>query len=271
MEVRFYQDVAPAVPVSLPPVLAAQSALGRGTTLVLADVTEAGARPGSPGEMLTAAQATLVIDQLAHLHARFWQYPQRDHMYRWLAGPVRRLEDSLGTALAVPLMRRGLQRAGHTIPKALHAPAMRYARQRRRVMRILEAGPRTLVHHDCHPGNLFWQQGQPGFLDWQLVRFGEGIGDVAYFLATALDPTTRRQHEAALLARYQQRLTDHGVTGLDASHFWQRYRAHLTYPFEAMVVTLAVGGMMAIESNLEFIRRAAAAVEDLDAFAVTLA
>jgi hypothetical protein len=36
-----------------------------------------------------------------------------------------------------------------------------------------------------------------------------------------------------------------------------------------MVVTLAVGGMMELESNLELIRRAAAAVDDLDAFAVT--
>ena len=53
--------------------------------------------------------------------------------------------------------------------------------------------------------------------------------------------------------------------GLDA--LTARYRAHLVYPFEAMVVTLAVGGMMALESNLELIRRTAAAVADHSAFA----
>jgi aminoglycoside phosphotransferase (APT) family kinase protein len=59
-------------------------------------------------------------------------------------------------------------------------------------MRALALGPKTLVHHDCHPGNLFWTQSQPGFLDWQLIRLGEGIGDIAYFLATALEPECRR-------------------------------------------------------------------------------
>jgi hypothetical protein len=46
----------------------------------------------------------------------------------------------------------------------------------------------------------------------------------------------------------------------------QRYRAHLIYPFEAMIVTLAIGGMMSLESNHELLRRTAAAVEDLDVF-----
>jgi len=263
--------MALSVPVIQPTVLPAQRKRQWRTTLVLSDVTEDGARPGTPDEALTATQAALVVEQLAHLHACFWNTASLDHEYRWLAGPVRRWEDRLGAAFAVPLMQRGLQRAGGTIPSSLHAPARRYARQRRQVMRFLAQGPRTLVHHDCHPGNIFWKHAQPGLLDWQLVRIGEGIGDVAYFLATALDPNTRRKHEASLLAQYQQSLAAHGIMALDASQLLHRYRAHLVYPFEAMVVTLAVGGMMALESNLELIRRAAAAVEDLDAFAVTLA
>ena len=101
-----------------------------------------------------------------------------------------------------------------------------------------------------------------------LIRHpSEGIGDVAYFLATALTPETRRRHEAGFLAGYFQILADNGVTGIDLETLVQRYRAHLAYPFEAMLVTLAVGGLMESESNLELIRRTAAAVEDLDAFA----
>ncbi|MEY3881193.1 MAG: hypothetical protein RIQ94_1989, partial [Pseudomonadota bacterium] len=38
------------------------------------------------------------------------------------------------------------------------------------------------------------------------------------------------------------------------------------YAFEAMIITLAVGGMMDVEHNLELIRRTAAAVDALDAF-----
>jgi thiamine kinase-like enzyme len=265
-EVRFYNEAARGVPIAMPGVLAAQSAPGRGAILVLADVSESGAMAGQPGDVLSDAQAALVVRRLARLHARFWNKADFMQAYQWLAGPVRRLEDRLGTALAVPLMRRGLRCAGQLVPKKLHRLAVRYARQRARAMRFLSTAPLTLVHHDCHPGNLFWDGTKPGLLDWQLVRFGEGISDVAYFLATSLAPETRRNHETRLVATYVRELQDNGITGIELGDLLQRYRAHLAYPFEAMVVSLAVGGMMKLENNYELIRRTAAAVEDLDAF-----
>ena len=266
-EVRFYNEVARSVSVTVPHFLAAQSKFGRGATLVLTDVTEFGATLGSPGDALTFPQAAMVVEQLANFHARFWNKTNLDPAYRWLAGPVRRLEDFLGTAMAVPLMKRGLHQAGELVPSTLHAHAVHYARHRRQAMRFLTEAPQTLVHHDCHPGNLFWNQSQPGLLDWQLIRFGEGISDIAYFLSTALKPEIRRLHEASLIAIYAQCLEDNGVAGIDVKILQQRYRAHLIYPFEAMIVTLAVGGMMNLEINHELIRRTVAAVEDLGAFA----
>ena len=266
-EVRFYNEVARSISVTVPRFLAAQSELGKGSTLVLSDLTEFGAVPGNTGDALTFSQAASVVEQLATFHARFWNKENLDHTHRWLAGPVRRLEDFLGTALAVPLMKRGLHKAGELVPSALHIQAVHYARHRRQAMRFLTEAPQTVVHHDCHAGNLFWNQSQPGLLDWQMVRLGEGISDIAYFLSTALSTEIRRVHEASLIALYAQGLEENGVTGIDVNQLLQRYRAHLIYPFEAMVVTLAVGGMMNPEINHELIRRTAAAVEDLDAFA----
>jgi hypothetical protein len=267
-EVRFYNELAAAVPLSMPTCLAAQSRFGLGSTLVLADVGEHDGVPSCASDTLSLAQAELVIEQLACTHARFWNSVHLDPKYRWLAGPIRFLEDALGTALAVPLMKRGLQRAGAHIPSALHSPAINYARNRRAAMRFLSDAPKTLVHHDCHPGNLFWNKNRSavGFLDWQLVRIGEGVSDVSYFLSTALNPETRKLHEADLLVKYAQMLADNGVADIDNASLVQRYRAHLVYAFEAMVVTLAVGGMMNLDSNLELIRRTAKAVEELDAF-----
>ena len=266
-EVRFYNEVVRSVSVTVPLFLAAQSQLGKGSTLVLTDLTEFGVILGKPGDALTFPQAAMVVEQLAVFHARFWNKENLDHTHRWLAGPVRSMEDFLGSTLAVPLMKRGLDKAGNLVPPALHGPAIHYARHRRQAMRFLTEGPQTLIHHDCHAGNLFWNQSQPGLLDWQMVRFGEGISDIAYFLSTALNPETRRLHETSLIAIYTQGLEDNGVTGIDVNMLLQRYRAHLIYPFEAMIVTLAIGGMMNLESNHELIRRTAAAVEDLNAFA----
>ncbi len=269
-EVRFYREAAQAVPTALPEVLAAQSEPGIGAILVLGDLTEFGAIPGSPGDTLTPAQAALVVEQLARLHAHFWSRADFMQTLGWLAGPVRRLEDGLGTALAVPLMKLGLRRAGQIVPYAIHALAVHYARHRSRIMQFLSNAPQTLVHHDCHPGNLFWNKCLPGFLDWQLVRFGEGIGDIAYFLATSLTPEVRRTHETSLISAYAQELQNRGIPGIGIDKLMQRYRAHLIYPFEAMVVSLAVGGMMKLENNYELIRRATAAIEDRDAFGAIL-
>jgi hypothetical protein len=113
---------------------------------------------------------------------------------------------------------------------------------------------------------LFWNQSRPGLLDWQLVRFGEGISDVAYFLSTALKPETRRLHENNLLTIYKQDLINNGIAYSDTVNMQQRYRAHLIYPFEAMIVTLAIGGMMNLEHNYELLSRTVAAIEDHDVF-----
>src|SRR5690242_8633398 len=147
MEARFYRELAHTIPALVPVLLAAQSESGRGAVLVLADVAESGATAGNPGDTLTPSQAALVIAQLARFHAHFWDRSELLQTYGWLAGPVRRLEDGLGAALAVPLMKRGLRRAGQIVPHALQALAVRYARRRWSVMRFLSKAPQTLVHH----------------------------------------------------------------------------------------------------------------------------
>ena len=121
-EVRFYNELASTIPINMPDFIAAQSKFGVGATLVLFDIAESGASPGMPSDALTAIEASEVIKQLAKLHANFWNKVHNNHTYHWLAGPVRQLEDHLGTALSVPLMKRGLNLAGELIPSTLHAP-----------------------------------------------------------------------------------------------------------------------------------------------------
>ncbi|MFK5950063.1 MAG: phosphotransferase [Methylococcales bacterium] len=265
-ETRFYNELAGSTPVTKPTALFANSKLFKGSTLVLNDITEQGGIPGHASDTLTVEQAQLIIEQLAGLHAQFWGETDNNPKYNWLSGPVRQLEDLLGSALAVPLMKRGLNKAGDIVKPTLHQPAIQYARQRRKTMRFLAQGTQTIVHHDCHPGNLFWQNKKPGLLDWQMVRTGEGISDIAYFLATSLDSHTRKANEYQLIKHYIKELSKRGITHLNPKQIHQRYRVHLIYPLEAMLVTLAVGDMMDLAANKTLIKRAASAVEDNNTF-----
>jgi aminoglycoside phosphotransferase (APT) family kinase protein len=135
-------------------------------------------------------------------------------------------------------------------------------------MKFLSGAPTTLLHHDCHPGNLFWHDDRPGFLDWQMVRIGEGVSDISYFMATALEPEIRRACERELLMEYHRIMCANSSFQYEFDYLFERYCAHLVYPFEAMVVTLAVGGLMELKSNLAMIRRSAQAVEDHNTFAL---
>ena len=63
------------------------------------------------------AKAITALPRLLPTEVRFYKelaghVPLNKPNFRWLAGPIRRLEDGLGTALAVPLMKRGLHLAG---------------------------------------------------------------------------------------------------------------------------------------------------------------
>lgn len=267
-EVRFYKSLSANIPVKLPEILAAETRFGGGSILVMTDLSASDFTPGRADDTLTLGQAEQVVERLAQLHGRYWNNPGLLKNHRWLKGFSHDIENHMGSLLAVPLMKGGLKHADSLIKRRLHSPAIRYAANRRQARRKLANESQTLVHYDCHPGNLFWTQSEPGFLDWQLVRIGEGIGDVAYFLATSLEPEVRRSHEKQLLNQYADSLSASGVIGIDEGKLFQRYRAHLVYPFEAMVVTLAIGGMMNRDSNLELIRRTAAAVDDHDSFAV---
>lgn len=266
-EVNFYKSLSVNTPLKLPPILAAQSQFGLGSTLVMADLAELGFQPGQTSDALSLEQAQKVVEHLAKFHSQFWEKPELLNTHRWLSGFNVSAENWLGSLLAVPLMKRGLSLADKLIADKLRKPALNYAANRRKIIKLLASGPQTLVHHDCHPGNFFWEGTTPGFLDWQLVRMGEGIGDIAYFLATSLTPQNRRAYENQLLKLYFTTLQAQGVADIDESGLYQRYRMHLTYPFEAMVITLALGNMMELNSNLELISRATSAIEDHDSFA----
>lgn len=263
-EAQVLQTLGPALPVTVPRVLACRR-IGLGAEIVMPDLTREGAVFTEPGRALQLEQVSAVIVELAALHAR---YAGRDRsaLPAWLDGPMARTEQRLASVLAVPLMRAGLARSPFIVAAHLRTEALAYARRRGRFMRAMADAPTGLVHRDCHPGNIFWQDTKPGLADWQLARLGPIVGDIAYLLATALSIADRRTHELDLLGHYARALRDHSVD-YDAARLLRDYRRHLAYAFEAMVVTAGIGAMMDPGVNAKLIERCTAAVEDQGTFA----
>jgi Phosphotransferase enzyme family len=268
-EVGFYRDAAPAVPLVVTGCLQAQASLGS-FRLVLDDLVTAGATTFRLGHELPMGVIEEALAALALLHSTFWNDPRlASREWSWCRSFVPAGEATLGWLLAPALAAVGRRRVVPALPDAVGRGLARYARLRTLVLRRLDHGPRTLLHHDCHPGNMAQlPDGRVVLFDWQLVRAGPWASDVAYLLATSLSADERRTHERRLLEHYLDALVGAGGRPPAVADAWQAYVANLVYPLEAMVVTLAFGAMQPPAAVRRVIERAAAAVVDHDAFAL---
>ena len=258
-EVKFYTELSDQVPIATPHCHGA-GRYWRGFIVVLEDLTDSGAILRRSTDKLSADEAASLLASLAAMHRQWWG---RTESYPWLALNPRR-ELRLGALLSPSLCRLGLRRVGSAVPKPLHQAISRYARNRRAAQAAMSAGPTTLIHNDCHPGNQFVAaNGRPGLIDWQLCRSGPWARDVAYLLSTSLDLETRRSTERDLLADYLDQL---GPVAPNFDEAWLAYRRNAVYTVEAMLVTAAVGVMMPKSTSLVLVNRAAAAAADLDSF-----
>ena len=258
-EVNFYSELRDLVPIATPRCYRAGH-FRFGFIVVLEDLVDAGATLRKSTDALSADEAASLLASLADLHRQWWG---RTGSHPWLAKNPRR-ELKLGALLSPSLCRLGLWRVSSAVPETLHQSIARYARNRRAAQEAMSAGPTTLIHNDCHPGNQFvTADGRPGLVDWQLCREGTWARDVAYLLATSLETDTRRTAERDLLAGYLRQL---GSVAPDFDEAWLAYRRNVVYAVEAMLVTAAVGVMMPKSTSRVLVSRAARAAADLDSF-----
>jgi hypothetical protein len=71
-------------------------------------------------------------------------------------------------------------------------------------------------------------------VDWQTVKIGPGLSDVAYFIGSALMPRDRREHEEDLVRSYHESLSAGGVD-LAWDDCWTWYRR---YSFDGLLMSI---------------------------------
>ena len=169
----------------------------------------------------TADQLIPAIDQLAALHAPFWNVDVATG-HPWVANGSRDLVKSSLPALAAAFVDRYTQRlAPDTLDLcrsfADHIDAY--------IEHIAHAV--SVVHADYRLDNLlFAPDGGVTVVDFQTVGEGAPLADLAYCIGTSFaDPSDRRLNERALFDRYCAQLAEHGIA-VDHDAAWDDYRLY---------------------------------------------
>ena len=222
-EHAFYTEVAHTVAVPLPRCYhCAIADDGAQFVLLLADMA-----PAVQGDQIlgcTVGEARLAVTALAGLHGPRWCDPT------WLqfAGTVMPMPDEAGarglgdvTMLAAQIT---VEKLGPRMTPADRDTVLESAEL---IAEWLLRSPVrfSLLHGDYRIDNLLFDPDgtRVTVVDWQTLAVGLPGRDVAYFVATSLQPPERAANERALVTAYHHALTGQGVIGYDAETCWQDY------------------------------------------------
>lgn len=231
-EGKFYRDIGPRLSMRLPKVPAILlDEEGAEGILIMEDLIAAGARFCSALEPFTPQLAMQSLDQLARLHADTVLVEQTE----WLPNRIEaiaerphytadRLQELLNDGRAAELDRQICN------AERIHAGLRALAHRNRE-------RPLSLVHGDCHAGNLFELPEGLGFTDWQLIQRGHWALDVAYHICAVLTPDDAKTHERHLLREYLAARMQHGGWAPDWDEAWSDYRAAQLYGYYHWAIT----------------------------------
>ena len=222
-EVRFYQQLAPQLPVATPTAFHADIDPPSGAfTLHLEDLA-----PAEQGDQLAGCDVDLAVAavaELVKLHAPRWGDPTLVDL-EWLHG-----DREAGAALMatlLPALWAGFQERYDTEIDAAARSAGEVLFTRIERYLTPTGGPTTVVHGDFRLDNLLVDAEAAvvrGVVDWQTCAVGPALHDVAYFIGAGLLPDVRRDVEADLVAGYHRDLLAAGITGYSTDTCWTDYR-----------------------------------------------
>lgn len=265
-EVKFYRELAADAPVGSPVVhVAAWDEASGDFVLVMEDLGTAEVIDQVAGA--TADQASLLLGQLADLHANYWGGKVIDDT-PWLPffrdppfpqGLMQSSSDASGPFL---------EKLGDHLPGELGDVIGPYIEGLPARMAALSEPPYTLCHGDYRLDNFFL--GGPRDLtviDWQICGKAHAGYDLGYFMSQSLAPEVRAAHEAGLLEEYRQRLAANGVE-ISADDLRTQYRRAI---MQCFCYPLVAGGQIELVNDRAvalvtcMLDRSTSAILDLEA------
>ncbi len=225
-EVRFYQQLAPSVPIRTLRCFHAVVEDDIGWfVLLLEDLGSA--REGSDVAGCSLDDAGAALRAVARLHATFWNSPLPGAL-PWLLTPEIRTQrsgppDSAAFDRSIQILN---ERIGG-LPASLLAVLRKVAEALQRGL-LMPAGPRTLVHGDFSAKNMFFvdapDETEIVLFDWQLTGHAPAAFDVSQFINVGLPAAQLPAAIDPLLHQYHEALAELGVSDFPFSRLLHDYR-----------------------------------------------
>jgi hypothetical protein len=214
--------------------------------LLLEDVKDGGSIFPNVLSEVTPEHVRSLLDQLARLHARYWESPRFAMDLDWLETHVTgTLANFMNTHVkALVEAQVEMEHFKRELVAKLGTSVEKLSVGTRAVHLHQATLPQTITHGDAHLGNTYRRpDGCGGFVDWQLTARGYCMHDVSYLVTTSLPIDQRRRHERDLLAYYLDRLAAHGVTNVPQfGQTFTEYRRAMIWGFYIGWLTTPVRG-----------------------------
>ena len=204
--------------------IAEASRLGSRYVVVLEDLAEDAESSDNiqfiqPGEQLPISDVQHILATLAEVHAKYWQDEEAiPSIYK-----KRTNRASKFVGLVIGKTIKQYRGKGRQIEPGSDIDRITAATQELGGICAMDAllddlhpDLRSLVHGDCHGGNIYMVDGDDdkstvGLLDWQTYTYGNPLIDVASVLIMCLSVEDFAEHRADLTKYYLDALNDHGV------------------------------------------------------------
>lgn len=234
-EALFYRSLAAELPVRVPRCyFAASDEVGEHYIMLLENLVDSGCTFKNASKRYSPDYIRQILAAFARLHAAYWASPRFASDLAWVQPPVQH-------EIGAQLVARALQLHAAAMPGVFQEMGELYLAQTDAIHRLWQRSEPTLIHGDVHDGNLFYDAGKPGFLDWAMVASGPAMRDVGYFLAGNLTPQDQRKYGRDMLTYYREQLLALDVPAPSEAELWQQYQWHAAYVWVGAAATLAMG------------------------------
>jgi len=265
-EALFYRDLAAKLKMRIPDAYVAEYREEDGTfILLIEDLDASGCYFPEITEGFSPEHVMKAMPQLANLHVTFENPVEREKDAPWVQ-PPKRWRD-----YAVAMLQYGLDNNRHKLSDEFAEISDLYINYQEQIHDAWELDRSTLIHGDTHCGNLFADQGEPGFLDWGLINLNHPMRDVSYYICMALSPENRLEHEKQLIAHYLKAREEYGGEVIDFEEAWLAHRLHAAYTVVASCQVVMFPEDITAEREVfsnAFIGRSFAAIRDLDSLSL---